>query len=287
MVRKVRLVEWLNKSGLGVFLSWIRKFKKNTYILSYPKCGRTWAATVMMHYVGKTKGVLDEAQDFALNPNRARPDLFRLNRAAVFTHDISTRQRTSEQLAAEFSLEKYMGNPLVFLVRDPRDVLVSFYYHNLKRIHKTGLPSGTTMDEFVRMPKYGLERLITYYNLSAKNAKIQDNIRFFRYEDLRGGGAYNLESWREMFEFIFQTPIDLGALQWSLEINSFDKMKKREHQLEQNKNTDFEEKSDDLRRVRRGKIGGYKSEMQNETLHYVNDYIEEHLDDFFDFYKGL
>ena len=137
----------------------------------------------MMHYVGRIKGLFDEPQAFLLDPGRSRPDLFRLNRKAVFTHDISTRQRTPEQLIAEFSLEKYMGNPLVFLVRDPRDVLVSFYYHNLKRIHKTGLPSGITMDEFVRMPKYGLERLITYYNLSAKNARTQDNIRFFRYED--------------------------------------------------------------------------------------------------------
>jgi Sulfotransferase domain len=293
MTHKIKLVKWLNGVGLGPVLSWVRLFQKKSFIISYPKCGRTWVGTVMMHYVGRVKGLLDEAQDFSVNPSKARPDLFRLNRSAVFTHDVSTGRRTPEELTVNFSLKKYEDNPIVFLIRDPRDVLVSYYHHilkrnynNLKSERKKGPSLDTSINEFVHMPAFGLARLITFYNLLADFERTHASVRFFRYEDLRGNDAHQLKSWSEMFAFIFQAPIDLGALEWSLEINAFEKMKYREQQVAANSNTGSAETNANLRRVRGGKVGGYKEEMGEDTIAFINSYIEEHLSDYFNFYKG-
>jgi Sulfotransferase domain len=286
MLYRAQLIKWAHRFGLSAPLAWIRKLQKKTYIISYPKCGKTWVGTVMMHYIGKTKNAIDSAQVFSVNPRKLRPDLFQLNRTAIFTHDISNHRLTPEELKSKFSLKQYVEKPIVFLIRDPRDVLVSYYYHTMERRHKVSLPHDTTINEFVRMPEFGLARLITYYNLFAEYARTHDHVRFFRYEDLRGEGSYYLKAWKEMFEFIFQTSIDSGVLQWSLEINSFEKMKQREQQLVQSKEKSSSEKSTDSLRVRSGKVGGFKSKMEKETIDFVNSYIEEHLDDCFEFYKG-
>jgi len=88
-----------------------------------------------------------------------------------------------------------------------------------------------------------------------------------------------------MFEFIFQIPIDEEALQWSLDVNTFEKMQLREKKNKEDFKGDPTKKGFNAFRVRRGKIGDYRSEMTKETLDFVNSYIRENLDSFYDFYK--
>ena len=62
-------------------------------------------------------------------------------------------------------------------------------------------------------------------------------------------------------------------MQWSLEVNSFDKMKQREQDLVQNKDNPVSKKNPDAFRVRSGKVGGYKSKMGKETIDFVIVFI--------------
>lgn len=274
--RKARRL--LRHAKIGQALLYVEnRFKKNSYVLSYPKCGRTWAATVIMHYVGKYKGVITEPLPFSVNPNRDHPELFVLGRKAVFSHDIMTARISPEKLDRRFSVSQYANKPIVFIVRDPRDVVVSYFHHIKQRREKTNLREGTTLDDFVHMPEFGLARIVTLYNKMYRFSELKEDIEFFRYEDLRGAGAYNIDTWKAMLSFIFKEPVDSSALQWALDASGFEQMKRRE------------DKDDTLnpeaRRVRKGEVGGYKGEMSPETRAYVDQYIEDNLHDFYRLYK--
>ena len=61
---------------------------------------------------------------------------------------------------------KYRNKKVVFLVRDPRDVVVSYFFQRTKRSRS---PVNLDMSSFIRDPGYGVNRIIDLMNIWAEN----------------------------------------------------------------------------------------------------------------------
>src|SRR3954470_16339839 len=98
-------------------------------LISYPKSGRTWLRLL----VGEA---IDAHFDLGATPTM-RLEVWPLRELregvpAVFVyHDDLPQQKTPDELHA--SKSKYRHKKVIFLARDPRDVMVSQYFHRTKR----------------------------------------------------------------------------------------------------------------------------------------------------------
>ena len=265
----------------------IHNLRKLSYVISYRKCGRTWVQTVLVHYIGRKKYGIYEPLDFSVNPIRDFKKFSKSNRRVVFLHDFVVPGLNSVP-GREFELSPYGFNPCVFLIRDPRDVIVSHFYHMMDRVnimsakgHVTKLSPYLSIEDFVSLDSYGIKSIIEFYNLLAKYYEFNKKVNFFRYEDLKGGGSFDINIWEQMFTYLLDETIDRDILRWSLELNEFQNMKKRQKNHKKDEKQHYESKG----RVRRGQIGSYKDELSKDTINYIDICIKEQLNDFYKAYK--
>jgi len=234
-----------------------------------------------MHYVGHVKGLITEPLEFVYGPMHRHPKLFKCGNRVEFSHKFYHSGINPEGSHKAFSHCPYNHKPTGFLIRDPRDVVISLYFH-IRSFPRRHSPLDMSADDFVRSEKFGLPRLIRYYNLqhSYSQTVFGHRVRFYRYEDLRRESASSVESWIEMFSYLFQQPINRTSLLWALDVNEFEKLKYREEKARRNLN-----RAEGEGRVRQGRSGSYKALLEDGTSCYMNDYIGEHLNDFFADYK--
>ena len=250
----------------------LQRFRKKSFFISYRKAGRTWFANVLAHYIAKAKYGVAESFGFHLSPAKAYPQYFELNRSVVYSHHFYHDGINSKDISPEkhnFEKAPFYNKPTVFLLRDPRDVVVSFFHHKETR----NRPKDMGLDEFIRHPDWGIKPIVDFFNVQARYARFDGDAKFFYYEDLKGSDVYDIDVWRKMFEHLLQTGIDETALKWALDANAFEKARKMQN------------KTGASGRVRKGKVGGYKSEVADDTKAFLDDYINENLDPDFGRYK--
>ena len=131
----------------------------DVYVVSYPKCGRTWLRVMLKNYL-KVMGFPSPL--FNDRSIMGFPD----GQTVKFEHDQGNWVPAPfriEQL--RFNTAKYHNKKVVFLFRDPRDVLVSSWYHLRYRenIYKKGI-SDFINDDLVGMPK-----IIAFMNMWIEN----------------------------------------------------------------------------------------------------------------------
>ena len=259
----------------------LHRWRRYSYLISYRKCGRTWLSTVLVHYVGHAKGLITEPLEFTYAPARKYPELLKYGNRVVFLHKFHHPGINPEGSHWAFSRCPYNNKPTGFLVRDPRDVLISLYFHTRSK-RGNNSPLDMSPNDFVRNEEFGLPRLIQFYNLQYNYSRtsLGRRVRFYRYEDLRSESDSSVDNWMEMFNYLFQEPINRTSLQWALDVNEFEKLKRREDMASRSL-----KRAEGEGRVRQGLSGGYKALLYNDTLRYMNDYIEKHLNDFFADYK--
>lgn len=151
----------------------------------------------------------------------------------------------------------YFGDRVLFLLRDPRDTVVSYFHIRVRKKAWSGDLPG-----FLRNPNTGFERLLVF-NLGWLEA--QDRFMDFaavRYEDLRQNTEAELA---RILGFLRCEPPGSQALSKIIAEQSFDEMKRREisGELHARFGNHFTASSehDNQRKVRRGVIGGYIDEM--------------------------
>lgn len=181
-------------------------------VLSHPKSGRTWLRTYLANYL-RSAG---KPADSEFGPGSLD------GRGIVFDHEyLEIFQNTAEapRLIHPRLLSK---KRLVVLVRDPRSVCVSYYFHKKLRDR---LQVGGLVD-FVKSPMFGIERQSAFVNLilDLYDAKKGDKL-LLRYEDLV---AHPAREFGKFTKFVLPREDASKYASQALDLSSFRRMQKSE-----------------------------------------------------------
>lgn len=246
-------------------------YPKNQYFLvSFPKTGRTW----LMHMICQI-----QVKDFNWRSLSSLKPL-KLNKNFIFNeHDnseiiLENGTRNNPLDIFRFTgRNRYRRSQVLFLVRDPRDVIVSHFYQVTKRSKDPFI--FNSISEFVRDEKLGFNRIIHFYNLWYRHRDIPKSFMIVRYEDLFKDGVKEL---RRISDFL-DLSIDDAAYEIVYNNSAADLMRNKEIKNIFKGLNDFGIDRNQLK-VRNAKIGGYKSELSDEDIKYCNSEMR-HLNSFF------
>ncbi|WP_448506491.1 sulfotransferase domain-containing protein [Immundisolibacter sp.] len=227
-------------------------------VVSHAKSGRTWLATML--------GAYERAAGTSLG--------------VVFTHDNYIRDRRTLDARPWHAAKR-----LVLLVRDPGDVVVSFYYqwqHRMKPGKRwvNDYPEGPLgLYEFALHPRTGLPNLIAFMNRLAVETSGRDDVLRVRYEDLRSAPQQTLE---RLIRFM-AGEADVAAVRWAVEYGSFRNMQRIERENASDPRASARLKPRDANnpqsfKVRSGRVGGYRDSFTPEQVAVMDALVRDTLD---------
>lgn len=184
----------------------------DAFIVSYPKCGRTWLRVMF----GK-----------ALCLGYGQPDALMLRpheltaaaglRRTRFTHDDGVFNR-QPWWRPDPGKQAYAGKHVMLLTRDVKDTLVSSYHHLTKR---QVLYRGS-IGEFVRDERYGAAQLIAFYEHWHAARAVPAALHVVRYEDMMQRPRVGLEA---ALRTCGARPLGDEVLDAAVAFGSFDNMR--------------------------------------------------------------
>ena len=228
----------------------LRIFPDDVFLVSYPKSGNTWTRFLIANLVYPEK----------------HPDFANINELIPDPEGISKRHL--EQLPRPRYLKSHQYfDPrypkIIHIVRDPRDVVLSEYYFDIKR---RAIPDDFPLDKFVSRfvsgelnHPYGTwaENTATWFYTRGQSPRLL----LVTYEALQSEGARQMA---KIAEFI-GVPADPARIAFALEQSSADRMreleKKQGHLWSSTKQT-----RQDKPFVRSAKAGGWKNELSESSV---------------------
>ncbi len=250
-----------------------RRWRADVHIISYPKCGRTWLVVLLgraleLHYGIRLRKPL-RLRSYS-KPWRGIPYILQ-------HHDGGPEFQYPEELETDKSA--YAGKKVVFMVRDPRDVLVSSYFQKTKR----NANYEGTMEEYAHERRGGIETIADFYSIWARNRHVPADFLLLTYEDLHADTAGEL---RKVLEFMGIHGVSDSVIHEAVEYGRFDNMRQMEARNAMGSSALEARNHDDpdSYKTRKGKVGGYGDYLQGEGLVHVEQVIQKQLDPFYDRY---
>ncbi len=235
----------LHPRGLKRFVYQEYGRSKDVLVVSYPKCGRTWL-NVMLDKLDVYLKMTHDGSSWKIN--------------AVNFKQLSVNKKS------------FQNNRIILLIRDPRDVIVSYYFHDTKR----DLLINESISEYIRNDVYGIRRFLQYYKIWKNNLSVPSDHLVVSYEDLRKDPVEEIKRIlaflgckksdariKEVVDFA-----DFGNMQ-TLEKEGFFKKVYGVKLIPQNK------QDHESYKVRRGKVGGFVDYLKKEDIEYCNRQINE------------
>ena len=153
--------------------------------------------------------------------------------------------------------QRYHDLPMLYLVRCPLDTVVSYYHQRVYRQYdKTA--KKQTIDEFCID---WIDKIIKHHFFFLENKK--ENTMVIKYEDLIA------DTYSVMYEVLKHYDISTKGLEKAIEYGSYDNMKTLH--LDRNNSKGYylrhkNSKDPNAMKVRKGKIGTHREELQHETI---------------------
>lgn len=248
MIYLKKIMNIISRNELNHFL--IRK--DDVFLVSYPKSGNTWLRFMIGNYLS------DSSLDFS-SIHKVVPDIYFKPEQASGSKTHSPRFIKSH----EHFNKKYSN--VIYLMRDGRDVAVSYYFQYLK----FGSTQGVTFEEFLDKFNRGQ---VGGKSWSEHIESWLDNrvhrFHFTRYEDLKVNPIGELI---KILTFA-KIPIDYKRVERAVELSTFNKMAKLEEVSE--KEAPFLKSSNlEVKFVREGKMKSYVNYFTDDLL---NAFYEHH-----------
>lgn len=248
-------------------------------IISWPQSGRTWLITMIGKVFFDYMGVCDLATKFS--PYGFGKDIKNLGDYNLHTfpreHEDQAWLKTPQELNTNKSIccDMYgKGNIIptnqidcIFLVRNPRDTLVSNYLRKTK-IKNPNTNFRGSVSEFIKHEKGSLKTMITWLNLWANNFHKFNSFIIVNYENFHKSTFYQL---RQVIDFLGYSSIPDKYIDKAVEFGEIENMRKIE-QKEGNENHSMFSKN--INFVREGKIGKGWEFFDEEENEYISKYIK-------------
>ncbi len=229
-------------------------------VVSHTKSGRTWLRVMLSHVFHQQHGIASDLLIGGANFQRLAPEVPRV----FFTRDTVWPAESGQQATARVA----PGQRVLFLVRDPRDVAVSFYFHVLKRaspheLARKGIPPEARdlpLERFLEDERLGVPRVIGFLNRWAEELPGMPHAMCLRYEDLRAEPERELGRLLE-FMGVAATPAEIGE---AVAFASFDRMKEKERDgfFKSRRLGPTDAQDPESYKVREGVVGGYRRHVE-------------------------
>jgi hypothetical protein len=214
-------------------------------IISHPKSGRTWFRVILDHLKIKLPYCNDNSE---------------------FKKQISYNKIETDKT-------QYKNKKVIFLLRDPRDIVVSAY---LDAIQRSKIFEGT-ISEFIKDDKLGIRKILNFHKVWNENKDVPKEFLYISYEDMHKNSVQTI---KRIIKFIKSKDIPEDKLKEIIDFYKLENMKALEKKGHFNKqygdifNTSKNKKGT-YNKVRKGKVGGYVNYLNEQDIAYCNKCMQE------------
>jgi hypothetical protein len=223
MAEPVRVLKSVGRVLLGRQMAGrgVTVFPDDVFIVSYPRSGNTWTRFLIGNLIYQ-----DEPATFANIESRI-PEIY-------FNPDRKLRRLPRPRILKSHESFQPHYPRTIYIVRDPRDVAVSFYHHNVK---VGNLPDNYPIDDFI--PRFIRAEFDTIRGSWADNVKSwlalrqdHDGFLMLRYEQMKASPVAELQRVaaflrRNSFDWIDSRPEKLAR---AVDLSSPERMRELEKQ---------------------------------------------------------
>ena len=247
-----------------------RHHRTDCYVISHPKCGRTW----LMVMLAKAFAVrFNDPRDIVWDPRDVICAVGRKWPYIQFTHDgVDGPPASAGKQYSERNYHLYRKKRVIFLIRDPRDVLVSHYWHLTLRKRQF----HDSLSDFVKHPWWGIDRVIAFMEGWYEHRHLPVDFLLVRYEDLQQDAAAQL---RRVLTFVNLPDISDETIRTAVDYASFENMRRMSlNELADNPRFATPDRdAPESFKVRKGKVGGYTDYLSTADMEYIEERMRRGL----------
>lgn len=243
------------------------------YVMSFPKAGRTWLRVFLAKYCHELYGTPMDIVFMSLKrPHPSMPRVF-FSHSGLFGEVLERKKGGDVQVTEDRmkrNLDELAGKDIVLLVRDPRDIVVSYFFYLTRRLGRKDVPQEII--PFMRSREYGIQAIVRYYNAWMMRVGTFGSLTVLKYEDLKSEPDMAFRKFVEALGL----PWREGAYRSASAYSDFDNMRKLEEAgaYDEHFGKSDKDAEEETRHVRKGVVGGYLSHFGADELAYMDRMTE-------------